>query len=66
MPLGGVGGQFADEGLVDADQDVLRFDVRVDYVALGVQVVQPLQYLLLLIIHQKNKKNKVNHPIFHL
>ena len=45
VPLRSVGGQLADESFVDADQYVLRFDVRVNDPALGVQIVQALQDL---------------------
>ena len=45
MPLGGLRSHFLDVGLIDGQQDVLRFDVRVDDFTLGVEVVQPLQDL---------------------
>ncbi len=45
LHLNGVAGQLADVVLVDAEQDVLGLDVRVNDLALLVQVVQPRQRL---------------------
>ncbi len=39
LPLCSFGSHFPDVGLVDSQQDVLWFDVRVDDLALGVEVV---------------------------
>ena len=45
LPLDGISGKLSDVILVDADEHVLRLDVRVYNLALGVQVVKALQNL---------------------
>jgi len=45
VPLRGVSGELTDESLVDADQYVLRLDVRVDDAAFRMQVVETLEDL---------------------
>ena len=42
----GVGRDLADVAALDADEDVLRLDVGVDDLALGVQVVEALENLV--------------------
>jgi hypothetical protein len=45
VKVGGVGRNLPDVRLAHADQNVLGLDVRVDDLALGVQVVKALQDL---------------------
>ena len=45
MEVGGVRRDLPDVCLVDADEDVLRLDVSVNDLTLGVQVVQALEDL---------------------
>lgn len=45
LPLRRLCSHFLDVRLVDRQQNVLRFDVRVDDLALGVKVVKTLQDL---------------------
>jgi len=43
--LRGLGGNLLDVRLVHTDKDVFRLDIGVDNLALGVQIVKPLQHL---------------------
>lgn len=45
MPLCGLSGQAPDVGIPHTQQNVLGLDVRVDDLALGVEVIQAVQHL---------------------
>jgi hypothetical protein len=45
VPLRGVSGELTDESLVDADQYILRLDVRMDDVTFCMQVVETFEDL---------------------
>lgn len=48
MEIGGIGGDFADVGLIHADQNVLRLDISVNNLTFTVQILQTLENLEIL------------------
>lgn len=45
LKLYSIRGQLPDVGLIHTHEDVLRFNVRVDDLTLGVEIVQPFKNL---------------------